>query len=119
VKRALEATGLKERKPSFTRMRACCTLSGTTRTKQECGTSNAKFRTLRGRWRAKVVSEKDGVKGGNYYCRERERFPGSSEVPGILAGKHNEIGLTTGLAWTEVGGSVLVTERRSWKARAG
>jgi len=24
--------------------------------------------------------------------------------------KHNEIGLTTGLAWTEVGGSVLVTE---------
>ena len=24
--------------------------------------------------------------------------------------KHNEIGLTTGLAWTEVGGSVLATE---------
>src|SRR5205823_14293237 len=24
--------------------------------------------------------------------------------------KHNEVGLTTGLAWTEVGGSVLVTE---------
>src|ERR1700755_2726330 len=24
--------------------------------------------------------------------------------------KHNEIGLTTGLAWTEVGGSLLVTQ---------
>ena len=24
--------------------------------------------------------------------------------------KHNEIGLTTGLAWTEVGGTVLTTE---------
>jgi len=108
VKRALEATGLKE-ETLVSRMRACCTLSGTTRTKQECGTSNAKFRTLRGRWRAKVVSEKTALKA-EITAENVNDFLGVLKYREFWLEKHNEIGLTTGLAWTEVGGSVLVTE---------
>jgi len=37
-------------------------------------------------------------------------IPRRAEVREFWLEKHNEIGLTTGLAWTEVGGSVLVTE---------
>ena len=41
---------------------------------------------------------------------EPERFSGILKFRDFFAEKKNEIGLTTGLAWTEVGGEVLSTE---------
>jgi len=50
-----------------------------------------------------------GLQCGNYGCKRHE-FLGVLKYREFWLEKHNEIGLTTGLAWTEVRGSVLATE---------
>ena len=44
------------------------------------------------------------------HAAKRLRLSRRHQVPRNLAEKKNEIGIATGLAWTEVGGQVLTTE---------
>ena len=45
-------------------------------------------------------------------------FLGVPKFRDSIGHEKNEVGLVTGLAWTEVGGSILSTEAQVWTARA-
>jgi ATP-dependent Lon protease len=108
VKRAREATGITEENLTFTDDGLLHIIRHYT---HESGVRNLEreIQNVARKVARKVVTDGSGVKleitGGN-----------AGEYLGILKyrefwlEKHNEIGLTTGLAWTEVGGSVLATE---------
>src|SRR5438552_3764168 len=108
VKRALEATGLKEE-------HLTCTDEGLLNIilhyTHEAGVRNLEreMQNIARKMARKVVSEKEGVKV-EITAANLNEFLGILKYREFWLEKHNEIGLTTGLAWTEVGGSVLVTE---------
>ncbi len=108
VKRALEATGLKEENLSFTDEGLLHIIRHYT---HEAGVRNLEreIQNIARKMARKVVSEKDGVKA-EITAENVNDFLGVLKYREFWLEKHNEIGLTTGLAWTEVGGSVLVTE---------
>src|SRR6267143_1334612 len=89
-------------------MRACFTSSGITRTKRGFAAWSGKFRTSR-KMARKVVT--DGAASTvEIVPANVNDFLGVLKYREFWLEKHNEIGLTTGLAWTEVGGTVLATE---------
>ena len=108
VKRALEATGLKEENLSFTEEGLLHIIRHYT---HEAGVRNLEreIQNIARKMARKVVSEKDGAKA-EITAGNVNEFLGVLKYREFWLEKHNEIGLTTGLAWTEVGGSVLVTE---------
>src|SRR5260370_4754981 len=108
VKRAREATGLTEQNLKFTDEGLLHMIRHYT---HEAGVRSLEreIQNIARKMARKVVTESSTV--------SVEIGPANvSDFLGVLKyreywlEKHNEIGLTTGLAWTEVGGSVLVTE---------
>src|SRR2546423_592080 len=108
VKRALEATGLKAENLSFTDEGLLQIIRHYT---HEAGVRNLEreIQNIARKMARKVVSEKETVKVEVTAANVND-FLGVLKYREFWLEKHNEIGLTTGLAWTEVGGSVLVTE---------
>ncbi len=110
VKRSLEATGLKEENLKFTDEGLLHMIRHYT---HEAGVRNLEreIQNISRKMARKVVTQGVGT------AVSVEISPANvSDFLGVLKyrefwlEKHNEIGLTTGLAWTEVGGSVLSTE---------
>jgi ATP-dependent Lon protease len=107
VKRALEATGLKAENLSFTDEGLLHIIRHYT---HEAGVRNLEreIQNIARKMARKVVAEKEAK--AEITAANINEFLGVLKYREFWLEKHNEIGLTTGLAWTEVGGSVLVTE---------
>jgi ATP-dependent Lon protease len=108
VKRAREATGLTEENLSFTDDSLLHIIRHYT---HESGVRNLEreIQNIARKVARKVVTEGSGVKLEITAANAGE-YLGILKYREFWLEKHNEIGLTTGLAWTEVGGSVLATE---------
>src|ERR1700732_1855325 len=112
VRRAREATGLTDKNLTFTDEGLLHIIRHYT---HEAGVRSLEreIQNISRKMARKVVTEGGDAKG------KAEITPAPANVNDFLGvlkyrefwlEKHNEIGLTTGLAWTEVGGSVLATE---------
>src|SRR5215470_8659522 len=110
VKRAREATGLSDKNLTFTEEGLLHIIRHYT---HEAGVRNLEreIQNIARKMARKVVAEKEkeAVKVEITPANVND-FLGILKYREFWLEKHNEIGLTTGLAWTEVGGSVLVTE---------
>jgi len=108
VKRAREATGLTEKNLKFTEEGLLHIIRHYT---HEAGVRNLEreIQNIARKMARKVVS--DGADSAVEITPENGKdFLGVLKYREFWLEKHNEVGLTTGLAWTEVGGSVLATE---------
>jgi len=109
VKRAREATGLTEENLTFTDegllhiIRHYTHESGVRSLEREI--QNVGRKVAR-----KVVTEGENTVKIEFTPANAGEYLGILKYREIWLEKHNEIGLTTGLAWTEVGGTVLSTE---------
>jgi ATP-dependent Lon protease len=108
VKRAREATGITEENLSFTDDGLLHIIRHYT---HESGVRNLEreIQNVARKVARKVVTDGSGVKLEITAANAGE-YLGILKYREFWLEKHNEIGLTTGLAWTEVGGSVLATE---------
>jgi len=108
VKKALEATGLTDQNLSFTDEGLLQIIRYYT---HEAGVRNLEreIQNISRKMARKVVTEGKAVKAEITPANTND-FLGVIKFREIWLEKHNEIGLATGLAWTEVGGSVLSTE---------
>jgi ATP-dependent Lon protease len=108
VKRALEVTGLKEANLSFTEEGLLHMIRHYT---HEAGVRNLEreIQNIARKVARRVVA--DGPETSVAISPENVKdFLGVLKYRELWLEKQNEIGLATGLAWTEVGGSVLATE---------
>src|SRR5512136_1087087 len=108
VKRAREATGLTDQNLSFTDEGLLHLIRHYT---HEAGVRNLEreIQNIARKMARRVVAEKTPAKVEITPANTND-FLGVIKYREIWLEKHNEIGLATGLAWTEVGGSVLATE---------
>jgi ATP-dependent Lon protease len=108
VKRAREATGLNENNLKFTDEGLLHIIRHYT---HEAGVRSLEreIQNIARKMARKVVTEGTAV-GVEISPANANDFLGILKYREYWLEKHNEIGLTTGLAWTEVGGSVLATE---------
>jgi ATP-dependent Lon protease len=110
VKRQREATGLQEKNLSFTDEGLLHIIRHYT---QEAGVRNLEreIQNISRKMARKVVTEgpKADVKAEIVPANVND-YLGVLKYREFWLEKQNEIGLTTGLAWTEVGGTVLTTE---------
>jgi ATP-dependent Lon protease len=108
LKRARETTGLTEENLSFTDDGLLHIIRHYT---HESGVRNLEreIQNVARKVARKVVTDGSGVKLEITAANAGE-YLGILKYREFWLEKHNEIGLTTGLAWTEVGGSVLATE---------
>ncbi len=108
VKRAREATGLTDKNLKFTDEGILHIIRHYT---HEAGVRSLEreIQNIARKMARKVVTESAAV-GVEITPANANDFLGVLKYREYWLEKHNEIGLTTGLAWTEVGGSVLVTE---------
>jgi ATP-dependent Lon protease len=108
VKRAREATGLTEENLSLTDEGLLHIIRHYT---HEAGVRNLEreIQNIARKMARKVVTDGKTVKVEITPANTND-FLGVLKFREFWLEKHNEIGLTTGLAWTEVGGSVLATE---------
>jgi ATP-dependent Lon protease len=108
VKRAREATGLNENNLKFTDEGLLHIIRHYT---HEAGVRNLEreIQNTARKMARKVVTEGASV-GVEISPANANDFLGILKYREYWLEKHNEIGLTTGLAWTEVGGTVLATE---------
>ncbi len=108
VKRALEATGLTDKNLTFTDEGLLHIIRHYT---HEAGVRNLEreIQNISRKMARRVVT--DGVQSTTEITAENVNdFLGVLKYREFWLEKQNEIGLTNGLAWTEVGGSVLTTE---------
>jgi len=108
VKRAREATGLTEKNLKFTEEGLLHIIRHYT---HEAGVRNLEreIQNIARKMARKVVT--DGADSSAEINAENVKdFLGVLKYREFWLEKQNEVGLTTGLAWTEVGGSVLATE---------
>ena len=108
VKRAREATGLTERNLSFTEEGLLQLIRHYT---HEAGVRNLEreIQNIARKMARRVVS--DGPETTVEITPDNiKEFLGVLKFREMWLEKHNEVGLATGLAWTEVGGSVLAVE---------
>ena len=108
VKRALEATGLTEKNLSFTEEGLLHMIRYYT---HEAGVRNLEreIQNIARKMARRVVAE--GVETSvQISAANVNEFLGVLKYREFWLEKQNEVGLTTGLAWTEVGGSVLAVE---------
>ncbi len=108
VKRAREATGLTEENLTFTDDGLLHLIRHYT---HEAGVRSLEreIQNIARKMARRVVAEKTPEKV-DINAANINDFLGVIKYREIWLEKHNEIGLATGLAWTEVGGSVLATE---------
>jgi ATP-dependent Lon protease len=108
VKRALEVTGLTEKNLKLTDEGILHIIRHYT---HEAGVRNLEreIQNIARKMARKVVTDGAGS-GVEIAPANVNDFLGVLKYREFWLEKHNEIGLTTGLAWTEVGGSVLSTE---------
>jgi len=108
VKRQREATGLEEKNLSFTDEGLLHIIRHYT---QEAGVRSLEreIQNISRKMARKVVTEGPAVNAQIAPANVND-FLGVLKFREFWLEKHNEIGLTTGLAWTEVGGTVLSTE---------
>src|ERR1700716_4029598 len=108
VKRAREATGLTDKNLKFTDEGLLHMIRHYT---HEAGVRSLEreIQNIARKMARKVVTESAAV-GVEITPANANDFLGVLKYREFWLEKHNEIGLTTGLAWTEVGGSVLATE---------
>jgi ATP-dependent Lon protease len=108
VKRAREATGLNENNLKFTDEGLLHVIRHYT---HEAGVRSLEreIQNIARKMARKVVTESASV-GVEITPANTNDFLGILKYREYWLEKHNEIGLTTGLAWTEVGGCVLATE---------
>jgi ATP-dependent Lon protease len=108
VKRAREATGLTDQNLTFTDDGLLHLIRHYT---HEAGVRSLEreIQNIARKMARKVVAEKTPAKV-DINAANINDFLGVIKYREIWLEKHNEIGLATGLAWTEVGGSVLATE---------
>jgi ATP-dependent Lon protease len=108
VKRALEATGLTEKNLTFTEEGILHLIRHYT---HEAGVRNLEreIQNVARKMARRVVAE--GPETAVQITPDNAKdYLGILKYREFWLEKHNEIGLTTGLAWTEVGGSVLAVE---------
>ncbi|HKE34941.1 MAG TPA: endopeptidase La [Candidatus Acidoferrum sp.] len=108
VKRAREVTGLTEKNLKFTEDGLLHIIRHYT---HEAGVRNLEreIQNIARKMARKVVT--DGAESAVEITAENVKdFLGVLKYREFWLEKQNEVGLTTGLAWTEVGGSVLATE---------
>jgi ATP-dependent Lon protease len=108
VKRALEATGLTDKNLSFTDEGLLHIIRHYT---HEAGVRSLEreIQNIARKMARKVVTD-PATLAADITAANVNDFLGVLKYREFWLEKHNEIGLTTGLAWTEVGGSVLSTE---------
>src|SRR5689334_4125832 len=108
VKRAKETTGLKDQQLTLTDEGILHIIRHYT---HEAGVRNLEreIQNVARKMARKVVTEGDGVSVEIAPANAKD-YLGILKYRESWLEKQNEVGLTTGLAWTEVGGSVLVTE---------
>jgi ATP-dependent Lon protease len=108
VKRALEATGLTEKNLTFTDEGLLHVIRHYT---HEAGVRNLEreIQNIARKMARRVVTD-SASPGANITAENVNEFLGVLKYREFWLEKQNEIGLTIGLAWTEVGGSVLATE---------
>jgi len=108
VKRAREATGLTDKNLKFTDEGLLHLIRHYT---HEAGVRSLEreIQNIARKMARRVVTDSASV-GVEISPANASDFLGVLKYREYWLEKHNEIGLTTGLAWTEVGGSVLVTE---------
>jgi ATP-dependent Lon protease len=109
VKRAREATGLTEKNLTFTDEGLLHIIRHYT---HEAGVRSLEreIQNIARKMARRVVTDGDAAKPAEITAANVNDFLGVLKFREFWLEKHNEIGLTTGLAWTEVGGSVLATE---------
>jgi ATP-dependent Lon protease len=109
VKKAREATGLTEKNLKFTEEGLLHIIRHYT---HEAGVRNLEreIQNIARKMARKVVTDGGTDSAVEIKAENVKDFLGVLKYREFWLEKQNEIGLTTGLAWTEVGGSVLVTE---------
>jgi ATP-dependent Lon protease len=109
VKRAQEVTGLSDKNLTFTDEGLLHLIRHYT---HEAGVRNLEreIQNIARKMARRVVSEGKDSKKAEITPENVNEFLGVLKYREFWLEKHNEVGLATGLAWTEVGGSVLVTE---------
>jgi ATP-dependent Lon protease len=108
VRKQREATGLTEKNIVFTDEAITGIIRGYTR---EAGVRNLEreIGNICRKLARKVVKEGEGY-SATINAENLNEFLGVLKFRDITANEKNEVGLVTGLAWTEVGGSILATE---------
>jgi ATP-dependent Lon protease len=109
VKRAREATGLTEKNLKLTDEGLLHIIRHYT---HEAGVRSLEreIQNIARKMARKVVTDGTAASSVEITAANANEFLGVLKYREFWLEKHNEIGLTTGLAWTEVGGSVLATE---------
>jgi len=109
VKRAREATGLTEKNLKLTDEGLLHIIRHYT---HEAGVRSLEreIQNIARKMARKVVTDGTAASSVEITPANANEFLGVLKYREFWLEKHNEIGLTTGLAWTEVGGSVLATE---------
>ncbi|HEY1469605.1 MAG TPA: endopeptidase La [Candidatus Acidoferrum sp.] len=109
VKRAQEVTGLSDKNLTFTDDGLLHLIRHYT---HEAGVRNLEreIQNIARKMARRVVTEGKDSKKAEITPENVNEFLGVLKYREFWLEKHNEVGLATGLAWTEVGGSVLVTE---------
>jgi ATP-dependent Lon protease len=109
VKRAQEVTGLSDKNLTFTDEGLLHLIRHYT---HEAGVRNLEreIQNIARKMARRVVTEGKDSQKAEITPENVNEFLGVLKYREFWLEKQNEVGLTTGLAWTEVGGSVLVTE---------
>ena len=109
VKRSLEATGISEKNLSFSDEGLLHIIRHYT---HEAGVRNLEreIQNIARKMARRVVTDGKDLSSAAITPANAKEFLGVLKYREFWLEKQNEIGLTTGLAWTEVGGSVLSTE---------
>jgi ATP-dependent Lon protease len=89
---------------------ACARSSATTPAKPVCVTSSARLMTLARKAVTADPAQGDKTVPGRGHAGEPGRLPRRAEVPLSASRRRDQVGVVTGLAWTEVGGDLLTIE---------
>ena len=107
--KAIEGAGLHERQHHRSPTRRSRRSSSATRAKRASATSSARSRRSAARSRARS-SSRARRSSEDITAAKVTEYLGVPRFRPSMAEEKNEIGIATGLAWTEVGGELLVTE---------
>ena len=116
VPKQREANGLKDEQVEFSDETIMADRRPTTRARRACATSSARSAASAARWRRKIVqkSVETPVRITPENLRE---FLGKPRFRNQRKGETSEVGIATGLAWTEAGGEILMTETSLLKGK--